>query len=98
MINLIPILLKLYTCCDHAFEDMHISFKVDIFLMKINILVTDFINDVTYSRKSVNTHVVIYTVCVFSRDVNECRNRYSNIRIGHSNIFEYSNDIHIYVQ
>ena len=43
--NLIPILLKLYTCCDHAFEDMHISFKVDIFLMKINILVTDFIKD-----------------------------------------------------
>ena len=33
-----------------------------------------------------------------SRDVNECQNWYSNIRIGYSNIFEYSNDIHIYAQ
>ena len=32
------------------------------------------------------------------RDVNECQNWYSNIRIGYSNIFEYSNDIHIYAQ
>ena len=32
------------------------------------------------------------------RDVNECRNWYSNIRIGYSNIFEYSNDIHTYAQ
>ena len=36
-------------------------------------------------------------VCIFVRDVNECRNCYSNIRIGYSNIFEYSNDIHIYL-
>ena len=35
---------------------------------------------------------------VVTRDVNECRNWYSNIRIGYSNIFEYSNDIHIYAQ
>ena len=27
--------------------------------MKINIVVTDVVNDVTYSRKSVNTRVVI---------------------------------------
>ena len=27
--------------------------------MKINIVVTDVVNDVTYSRKSVNTHVFI---------------------------------------
>ena len=27
--------------------------------MKINIVVTDVVNDITYSRKSVNTHVVI---------------------------------------
>ena len=27
--------------------------------MKINIVVTDVINDITYSHKSVNTHVVI---------------------------------------
>ena len=36
-----------------------IAFKVDIFPMKINIVVTDVVNDVTYSRKSVNTRVVI---------------------------------------
>ena len=35
------------------------SFKVGIFPMKINIVVTDVVNDVTYSRKSVNTRVVI---------------------------------------
>ena len=42
-----------------------------------------------------------FSVCsifLCTRDVNECRNCYSNIRIGYSNIFEYSNDIHIYVQ
>ena len=33
-----------------------------------------------------------------TRDVNECRTWYSNIRIGYSNLFEYSNDIHIYAQ
>ena len=37
-------------------------------------------------------------ISVSIRDVNECRNWYSNIRIGYSNIFEYSNDIHIYAQ
>ena len=36
-----------------------IAFKVDIFPMKINIVVTDVVNDVTYSHKSVNTCVVI---------------------------------------
>ena len=37
-----------------------ITFKVDMFPMKlINIVVTDVVNDVTYSRKSVNTRVVI---------------------------------------
>ena len=35
---------------------------------------------------------------ILFRDVNECQNWYSNIRIGYSNIFEYSNDIHIYTQ
>ena len=35
---------------------------------------------------------------IFSRDVNECLDWYSNIRIGYSNIFEYSNYIHIYAQ
>ena len=34
---------------------VNISFKVDIFPMKNNIVVTDAVNDVTYSRKSVNT-------------------------------------------
>ena len=34
-------------------------FKVDIFSMKIYIVVTDVVNDVTYSSKSVNTHVVV---------------------------------------
>ena len=38
------------------------------------------------------------TTFVITRDVNECRNWYSNIRIGYSNIFEYSNDTHIYAQ
>ena len=33
--------------------------KVDIFPMKINIVVTDVVNDLTYFRKSVNTRVVI---------------------------------------
>ena len=37
-------------------------------------------------------------IYVYYRDVNECRNLYSNIRIGYSNIFEYSNDIHMYAQ
>ena len=32
---------------------------MDTFPLKINIVVTDFVNDVTYSRKSVNTRVVI---------------------------------------
>ena len=32
-----------------------IAFKKDIFPMKINIVVTDIVNDVTYSHKSVNT-------------------------------------------
>ena len=32
---------------------------MDIFPTKINIVVTDVVNDVTYSRKSDNTHVVI---------------------------------------
>ena len=36
-----------------------IAFKMDIFSMKIYIVVTDVVNDVTYSRKSVNTRVVI---------------------------------------
>ena len=35
---------------------------------------------------------------IYFRDVNECQNWYLNIRIGYSNIFEYSNDIHIYAQ
>ena len=33
--------------------------EVDIFSMKIYIVVTDVVSDVTYSRKSVNTRVVI---------------------------------------
>ena len=37
----------------------YIAFKVDIFPMKIYIVVTDVVNDVTYSRKSVITRVVI---------------------------------------
>ena len=36
-----------------------IAFKKDIFPMKINIVVTDVVNDVTYSHKSVNTCVLI---------------------------------------
>ena len=36
-----------------------IAFKVDIFPMKIYIVVTDVVNDFTYSRKSVITRVVI---------------------------------------
>ena len=36
-----------------------IAFKVDIFPMKIYIVVTDVVNKVTYSRKSVITSVVI---------------------------------------
>ena len=40
----------------------------------------------------------IKCIYVYTRDVNECRNWYSNIRIGYSNIFEYSNDIHIYAK
>ena len=36
-----------------------ITFKVDIFSLKINIVVTDVINDVAYSCKSVNTRLVI---------------------------------------
>ena len=32
-----------------------------------------------------------------NRDVNQCINWYSNIRTGYSNIFEYSNDIHVYL-
>ena len=35
------------------------AFEVDILSMKIYIAVTDVVNDVTHSRKSVNTHVVI---------------------------------------
>ena len=35
------------------------AFEVDIFSMKIYIVVTDVVNDVTYSRKSVNICVVI---------------------------------------
>ena len=35
------------------------AFEVDIFATKIYIVVTDVVNDVTYSRKSVNTRVVI---------------------------------------
>ena len=34
-------------------------FKVDIFPMKITVVVTDVVNAVTYSCKSVNTRVVI---------------------------------------
>ena len=33
--------------------------EVDIFSMKIYTVVTDIVNDVTYSRKSVNTRVVV---------------------------------------
>ena len=35
------------------------TFKVDIILLKDYIVVTDVVNDVTDSRKSVNTRVVI---------------------------------------
>ena len=35
------------------------AFKVDILPMKIYIVVTDVVNDVAYSRKSVITRVVI---------------------------------------
>ena len=38
-----------------AFEHV----KVDIFSVKIYIVVTDVVNDITFSRKSVNTRVVI---------------------------------------
>ena len=41
---------------------------------------------------------VVRKYSIFIGDVNECRNWDSNIRIGYSNIFEYSNDIHIYAQ
>ena len=36
-----------------------ITLKVDILSMKIHIVVTDVVNDVTYARKSVNTCLVI---------------------------------------
>ena len=36
-----------------------IAFEVDIFSLKIYIVVTDVVNDVAYSRKSVITRVVI---------------------------------------
>ena len=52
-----------------TFEIGFLAFKVDIFSMKIYIVVTDVVNDVTYSCKSVNTRVVItllsYDVAVF---------------------------------
>ena len=35
------------------------AFKMDTFPIKINIVVTDVVNDGTHSRKSVNTCVVI---------------------------------------
>ena len=35
------------------------AYKVDTFSMKINVLVTDGVNDVTISHKSVDTRVVI---------------------------------------
>ena len=43
----------------YDFKYNFIGFKMVIFPMKINIVVTDIVNDVTYSRKSVNTCVVI---------------------------------------
>ena len=42
-----------------TFKKDFIAFEVDIFSMKIYVVVTDVVNDVTYSRKCVNTHVVI---------------------------------------
>ena len=42
-----------------TFKKDFIAFKVDIFSMKIYIVVPDVFNDVMYSRKSVNTCVVI---------------------------------------
>ena len=42
-----------------TFKKDFIAIEVDIFSMKIYIVVTDVVNDVTYSRKSVNTRVVI---------------------------------------
>ena len=48
----------------HSFYHMtlkkdFIAFKVDIFSMKIYMVPMDVVNDFTYSRKSVNTRVVI---------------------------------------
>ena len=40
----------------------------------------------------------ILDITLITRDVNECRNWYLNIRIGYSIIFEDSNYIHIYAQ
>ena len=39
-----------------------LSYEVDIFSMKIYIVVTDIVNDITYSRKSVNTGVHGHTI------------------------------------
>ena len=43
----------------YDFLNTTVAFKVDIFPVKIDIIVTAVINDVTYSHKSVNTPVVI---------------------------------------